>query len=104
MRLEPSARAVSRRRADQFAYWTIVKGRQAIGEMFAGFCKDSKDGGLKRLRGGTQHADLGRVRDAIASAPFLAEPYRGSDAYITGDGYLKAMVSTFDAAALKVKK
>jgi ketosteroid isomerase-like protein len=44
---------------------TIVKGRQAIGEMFAGFCKDSKDGGLKRLRGGTQRADWGRVRDAV---------------------------------------
>jgi hypothetical protein len=40
----------------------------------------------------------------VASAPFLAEPYRGSDAYITGDGYLKAMVPTFDAAALKMKK
>ena len=28
---------------------TIVAGRKAIGELFAGFCKDSKDGGLKGL-------------------------------------------------------
>jgi hypothetical protein len=40
----------------------------------------------------------------VRSAPFLAEPYRGSDAYITRDGYMKAMVSTFDGAALKIKK
>jgi ketosteroid isomerase-like protein len=25
---------------------TITKGREAIGELFAGFCKDTKDGGL----------------------------------------------------------
>jgi hypothetical protein len=39
----------------------------------------------------------------VATAPFLAEPYRGSDAYITHDGYMKAMVSTFDGGALKKK-
>jgi hypothetical protein len=33
----------------------------------------------------------------------LAEPYRGSDAYITHDGYMQAMVSTFDGNALKKK-
>ena len=39
----------------------------------------------------------------VATAPFLAEPYRGSDAYITHDGYMQAMVSTFDGGALKRK-
>jgi hypothetical protein len=34
----------------------------------------------------------------------LAEPYRGSDAYITKDGFMQAMVTTFDGAALKMKK
>src|ERR1700676_708105 len=28
---------------------TIAKGRAAIGELFAGFCKDTKDGGLKGI-------------------------------------------------------
>ena len=86
---------------------TIVKGRQAIGEMFAGFCKDTKDGGLKGLHFEAEHSTpIGEVfaTQWVASAPFLAEPYRGSDAYITGDGYMKAMVSTFDGAALKMKK
>src|SRR6202021_4335389 len=27
----------------------IVKGRQALGDLFAGFCKDPKDGGLKGI-------------------------------------------------------
>ena len=40
----------------------------------------------------------------IASAPFLAEPYKGSDTYITKDGLMQAMVTTFDGAALKMKK
>jgi hypothetical protein len=40
----------------------------------------------------------------VASAPFLAEPYKGSDAYITKDGLMQAMVTTFDGAALKMKK
>src|SRR5205814_8911924 len=40
----------------------------------------------------------------IASAPFLTEPYKGSDAYITKDGLMQAMVITCDGAALKMKK
>ena len=85
----------------------IVTGRKAIGELFAGFCKDPKDGGLNGLNfkvvqstmiGGTFATHW------IASAPFLVEPYKGSDAYITKDGYMQAMVTTFDGAALKMKK
>jgi hypothetical protein len=30
-----------------------------------------------------------------ADAPFLTEPYRGADAYVTRDGLLVAQVSTF---------
>jgi hypothetical protein len=85
----------------------IVQGRKAIGEMFAGFCKDPKDGGLKGLHFEAEHSS--KIGDTfatqwVASAPFLVEPYRGSDAYITGDGYMRAMVTTFDGAALKMKK
>ena len=39
-----------------------------------------------------------------AEADFLAEPYKGSDAYETHDGLMVAMVSTFKGADLKLKK
>ena len=34
----------------------VVAGRKAIGEMFAGFCKDSKDGGLKGINFKVEHS------------------------------------------------
>lgn len=85
----------------------IVAGRKAIGEMFAGFCKSAKDGGLNGINFKVEHSS--QIGDTfatqwIASADFLAEPYRGSDAYITKDGMMQAMVTTFDGGALKVKK
>jgi hypothetical protein len=86
---------------------TIVKGRQAIGDLFAGFCKDPKEGGLKGITfKAEQNTKIGDVfaTQWVATAPFLAEPYKGSDAYITKDGYMQAMVSTFDGGALKMKK
>ena len=78
----------------------IVKGRAAIGDLFAGFCKDPKDGGLKGMHFAPEHST---TIEWVATAPFLAEPYRGSDAYITHDGYMQAMVTTFDGGALKKK-
>jgi SnoaL-like domain len=85
----------------------IVKGRAAIGEMFARFCKDSKDGGLKgitfKVENSTTIGDV-LATQWVATAPFLLEPYKGSDAYITKNGLMQAMVSTFDGGALKMKK
>ena len=86
---------------------TIVKGRAAIGDLFAGFCKEPKDGGLNGIQFAPENsATIGDTfaTQWVATAPFLAEPYRGSDAYITKDGFMQAMVTTFDAAALKMKK
>jgi hypothetical protein len=85
----------------------IVKGREAIGDLFAGFCKDPKDGGLKGIHFEPEHSatiENTLATQWVATAPFLAEPYRGSDAYITHDGYMQAMVTTFDGGALKMKK
>jgi ketosteroid isomerase-like protein len=85
---------------------TVVKGRMAIGELFAGFCKDHADGGLK---GGVFTAqDSTTIGDVLATqwqmdAPYLSEPYKGSDAYITKNGLMQAMVSTFNGAELKMK-
>jgi hypothetical protein len=86
---------------------TVFTGRKAIGELFAGFCKDPKDGGLNGIHFKAERSTLIGGTFAtqwIASAPFLAESYSGSDAYITKDGLMQAMVTTFDGAALKMKK
>jgi hypothetical protein len=39
-----------------------------------------------------------------ADAPFLAEPYRGSEAFETRNGLLVAQVTTWDPSAMKMKK
>ena len=85
----------------------VVAGRKAIGEMFVGFCKESKDGGLKGINFKVEHSTT--IGDTfatqwVATADFLVEPYRGSDAYITKNGLMQAMVTTFDGGALKMKK
>jgi hypothetical protein len=85
---------------------TVVKGRVAIGDLFAGFCKDHKDGGLNGIQFKVESSmAIGDTLASqwVASGPFLAEDYKGSDAYITKDGLMQAMVSTFDGAALKMK-
>jgi hypothetical protein len=83
----------------------VVRGRQAIGELFAGFVLPVEEGGLCGITfseesrfevGGTQSVQW------VAEADFLAEPYRGSDAYISDGQYMNAMVSTFRGTDLKM--
>ena len=83
-----------------------VRGRKAVGEMFAKIVKPPAQGGTCGLKITTEHTFV--VGDVInvqwrAEAPFLTEPYRGADAYETKDGLMAAQVTTFDAAALKMK-
>lgn len=85
----------------------VVKGRQEVAELFRGFVKPVKDGGLCGLKFTTEHTFA--VGDTInvmwvGNADFLAEPYRGADAYETKNGLMQAQVTTFDGAALKMKK
>ena|ERR1700733_6311529 len=85
----------------------IIKGRKGIGDLFATVCKDPKDGGLKGFTlEPEQTTAIGDtfVTQWVVTAPFLTEPYKGSDAYVTKDGYMQAMVTTFDGAALKMRK
>lgn len=85
----------------------IVKGRVEAAATFAGFVsKTPAEGGLC----GVQFTEISRLVTGgtlavlwEADAPFLAEPYRGSDAYITDNGLLVSMVSTFNGADLKFK-
>ena len=84
----------------------VVRGRQALGEMFAKVVKRLSEGGTCGLRVTAEHTFI--VGDVVnvqwrADAPFLSEPYRGADAYETKDGLMAAQVTTFDAAALKMK-
>jgi hypothetical protein len=39
----------------------------------------------------------------VAHADFLAEPYKGADAYVTKDGLMWAQVTTFRADEIKMK-
>ena len=81
-------------------------GRDAVGKLFAGFCKPKAEGGLKGLKfttlstftvDGTLNVQL------VADADFLAEPYKGADAYVTHHGLMAAQVTTFDGSKLKFK-
>ena len=83
----------------------ITKGRTEAAATFAGFVKPHDQGGLC----GVTFTELSRQVTAgtlavtwEADADFLCEPYRGADAYITNDGLMVSMVSTFDGAQLKM--
>ncbi len=84
-----------------------VEGRKAVGDMFVGFCKDRADGGFK---GAIFTAEkVKTIGDTVSvewrvDAPWLAEPYKGADAYVTKDGLMYTQVTTFDPAGMKLKK
>ncbi len=84
----------------------VAKGREKVGELFAGFVKPHTGGGLCGIKftpektftvDGTVNAQW------RAEAEFLTETYRGSDAYVTHDGLMYAQVTTFNGADLKMK-
>lgn len=84
----------------------LVKGREAVGELFAGFCKSPEEGGLKGLTFTTisSFAVDGTINvQWSADADYLTEPHIGSDAYVTKDGLMYAQVTTFDGGKLKFK-
>lgn len=84
----------------------FMEGRRKIGDLFAGFCKERKDGGLKGLV--FRPVKVFTVGETVnvtweADAPYLSEPYKGADAYVTKDGLMYAQVTTFDTAGMKFK-
>jgi hypothetical protein len=85
----------------------LVRGREAVGDLFRNFVRPVKEGGLCGLKFETEHAFA--VGDTInvqwrATADFLLEPYRGADAYVTKDGLMFAQVTTFRSDEIKMKK
>jgi SnoaL-like domain len=84
----------------------VIKGREAVGDLFKSFVRPVSEGGLCGLKFETENSfPVGDTINVqwVASASFLAEPYRGADAYVTKDGLMIAQVTTFDAAQIKKK-
>lgn len=82
------------------------RGREDVGNLFAGFCKSHADGGLNGLTFTTLSTFTvdGTLNVTWeADADFLVEPYKGADAYVTKDGFMYAQVTTFDGSKLKFK-
>lgn len=82
----------------------VIRGRQAVADAFAGMTRPFNDGGIFGVTFTAAHVFT--VGDTVnvqwtADAPFLKEPYRGADAYVTRDGLLAAQVSTFHMETLK---
>lgn len=85
----------------------VVRGRQAIGEMFAEAVRSHESGGIAGLafRGVSELRVGGTLTvNWEADADWLAEPYRGSDAYVSDGNYMSAMVSTFNGDDLAVRQ
>ncbi|MEM1268166.1 MAG: nuclear transport factor 2 family protein [Pseudomonadota bacterium] len=80
-----------------------VEGRPDVGEVFAGFCTPRSEGGFI---GATFIAEkVKTVGDTVnvswrVEADWLAEPYKGADAYVTRDGLMYVQVTTFDPSAM----
>jgi hypothetical protein len=84
----------------------VVRGRVAVGELFRNFVKPAKEGGLCGMKFVTEHAFTvdGTINvQWVANADFLAEPYKGADAYVTKDGLMWAQVTTFRSDEIKMK-
>ena len=84
----------------------VIKGRDAVGDLFKSFVKPVSEGGLCGLKFETENSfPVGDTINVqwVAQASFLAEPYRGADAYVTKDGLMIAQVTTFDGAQIKKK-
>jgi hypothetical protein len=84
-----------------------VSGRQAIGEMFKKALQPPTKGGQCGMKMTVEkQIVVGNTVNVIfrAEAPFFAEPYRLSEAFETRNGLLAAQVTTWDPAAIKMKK
>lgn len=81
----------------------VLRGRQAISEFIAAGVRSRADGGVEGLTFTEQsRLEVGGtlVVHWIADADWLAEPYNGSDAYVSDGSHMVAMVTTFDPDGL----
>ena len=85
----------------------MVRGREAIGQMFEKVLLPPAKGGQCGMKLIPEKTIV--VGDTVnviwrVEAPFFAEPYRGSEAFETHNGLLVVQVTTWDPAAIKMKK
>lgn len=84
----------------------VIKGREQVGEVFRSIVKPFNQGGICGVKFEMEHAfEVGNTVNAQwrATADFLAQPYLGADAYVTKNGLLWAIVTTFQRDQLKAK-
>ena len=76
-----------------------VEGRTDVRALFEGFCAGLNGITFVAIKSWT----IGKTVNVqwVATAPFLAAPYYGADAYVTHKGLLAAQVTTFDGADLQ---
>jgi hypothetical protein len=84
----------------------VVAGREQAAKVYQNSIKPFRDGGACGLKFAAEQTF--RVGDTVnvqwvATADFLAVPYRGADAYVTKDGLMWAQVTTYDHAQIKAK-
>ena len=84
----------------------VIRGRAALGQMFAQVVKPPSQGGTCGLKVVAEHTFV--VGETInvqwrADSPLLKETYRGADAYETHDGLMAAQVTTWNPAELRWK-
>lgn len=84
----------------------VIKGEAEVDAAYSSFCKDREDGGFK----GIQFREIQSfiVGNAISvqwvvDAPFLAQPYGGSGAYVTCGNKVLAVISSFNSSELQFK-
>ena len=81
-----------------------VEGRAGVRALFEGFCQPPAAGGLNGLTFvALKSWKIGNTVNVqwVATAPFLAAPYYGADAYVTHKGLLASQVTTFDGTELQ---
>ena len=76
-----------------------VEGRADVRALFEGFCAGLSGLHFEAVKSWTVGKTVNLQR--VATAPFLAAPYYGADAYETHAGLLEAQLTTFDAAELQ---
>ncbi|NJK81152.1 MAG: nuclear transport factor 2 family protein [Chloroflexaceae bacterium] len=85
---------------------TVVRGREAVGNLYAAFTLPRAQRGMGGLTFTEQsRCEVGNtiIVNWRATADFLAEPYYGSDAYVCDDGLMVAIVGTMDGSKLVFK-
>ena len=83
----------------------ILEGREQIASLFVSFCKSPDQGGLGGMEIIPERTTVfGNTVNVMwrAEAPYLSEPYKGSDAFTTLDGLMQAQVTTFDGRDMKM--